>query len=42
MGATKTAHFTDKQNTIAMLAKALDILQELAVMEYLLKANEVH
>lgn len=37
MGATKTEHFTDKQNEIATLAKALGHPARIAIMEYLLK-----
>lgn len=40
MGATKTEHFTGKQNTIATLAKALGHPARIAIMEYLLKVNE--
>jgi len=39
MGATKTEHFTDKQNEIAILAKALGHPARIAIMEYLLKVN---
>jgi len=40
MGATKTDHFTDKQNQLAQLAKALGHPARIAIIEYLLKANE--
>jgi ArsR family transcriptional regulator len=40
MGATKTEHFTDKQNQIATIAKALGHPARIAIIEYLLKANE--
>jgi DNA-binding transcriptional ArsR family regulator len=40
MGATKTDHFTDKQNEIAILAKALGHPARIAIMEYLLKVDE--
>ena len=40
MGATKTEHFTDKQNSIAMMAKALGHPARIAIVEYLLKVNE--
>lgn len=39
MGATKTAHFTDKQNAIATLAKALGHPARIAILEYLLKVD---
>lgn len=39
MGATKTEHFTDKQNTIAILAKALGHPARVAIVEYLIKVN---
>ncbi len=39
MGATKTDHFTDKQNTIAILTKAFGHPARVAIMEYLLKAD---
>ncbi len=39
MGATKTEHFTDKQNAIAILAKALGHPARLAIMEYLMKVD---
>ncbi len=40
MGATKTEHFTDLQNEIAVLAKALGHPARVAIMEYLLQVNE--
>lgn len=40
MGATKTDHFTDKQNNIATMAKALGHPARIAIVEYLLKVNE--
>jgi len=40
MGATKTEHFTNKQNAIAILTKALGHPARIAIMEYLLKVNE--
>jgi|SRR5579871_1217474 len=40
MGATKTEHFTDKQNAIATLAKALGHPARIAIIEYLVKAND--
>ncbi|MBK7339185.1 MAG: winged helix-turn-helix transcriptional regulator [Saprospiraceae bacterium] len=39
MGATKKEHFTDKQNAIATLAKALGHPARLAIMEYLMKVD---
>lgn len=39
MGATKTEHFTDKQNFIATLAKALGHPARIAIMEYLIKVD---
>jgi DNA-binding transcriptional ArsR family regulator len=39
MGATKTDHFTDKQNEIAVLAKALGHPARIAIIEYLLKTD---
>jgi DNA-binding transcriptional ArsR family regulator len=39
MGATKTAHFTQKQNAIATLAKALAHPARIAIMEYLIKVD---
>jgi len=40
MGATKTEHFTDRQNEIAIIAKALGHPARIAIIEYLLKVNE--
>ncbi len=39
MGATKTEHFTDKQNDIATLAKALGHPARVAIIEYLLTVD---
>ncbi len=39
MGATKTEHFTDRQNTIAVLAKALGHPARIAIVEYLVKVD---
>jgi len=39
MGATKTEHFTDNQNAIALLAKALGHPARIAILEYLMKAE---
>jgi len=40
MGATKTEYFTDKQNQIATIAKALGHPARIAIIEYLLKVNQ--
>ncbi len=40
MGATKTEHFTDRQNQIATIAKALGHPARIAIIEYLIKVNE--
>ena len=39
MGATKTDHFTEKQNAIAVLAKAIGHPARVAIIEYLLKVD---
>lgn len=39
MGATKTEHFTNPQNTMATLAKALGHPARIAIIEYLLKVD---
>ena len=39
MGATKTEHFTDRQNDIATLTKALGHPARVAIIEYLMKVN---
>ncbi len=39
MGATKTDHFTDKQNSIATMIKALGHPARIAIMEYLIKVD---
>lgn len=39
MGATKTEHFSDKQNEIATLAKALGHPARIAILEYLLSVD---
>ena len=39
MGATKTEHFTDKQNEIAILVKALGHPARIAIIEFLLKVD---
>ena len=39
MGATKTDHFTAKQNSISTLAKALGHPARIAIIEYLLKVD---
>ena len=40
MGVTKTDHFTDKQNNLAMLFKALGHPARIAIIDYLLKKQE--
>ena len=40
MGATKTDHYTEHQNTIAAMAKALGHPARVAIIEYLLKVDE--
>jgi len=40
MGATKTDHFSDSQNEIATIAKALGHPARIAIVEYLVKMNE--
>ena len=40
MGATKTEFFTEKQNELATLAKALGHPARIAIIEYLLKVDE--
>ena len=39
MGATKTDHFTEEQNELAIVAKALGHPARIAIMEYLLKVD---
>lgn len=39
MGATKTEQFTDKQNSIAILLKALAHPARVAIIEYLMKVD---
>ncbi|CAN5434677.1 metalloregulator ArsR/SmtB family transcription factor [soil metagenome] len=39
MGATKTEHFTDVQNEIAILAKALGHPARIAIIEYLISVD---
>ena len=39
MGASKTEHFTDEQNAIATLSKALGHPARVAIMEYLMKVD---
>lgn len=39
MGASKTEHFTSKQNSIATMAKALGHPARVAIMEYLMKVD---
>lgn len=37
MGATKTDHFTDKQNAIASIAKSMGHPARIAIIDYLIK-----
>ncbi len=39
MGATKTDHYTENQNAIALLAKALGHPARIAILEYLLTVD---
>lgn len=39
MGATKTEYFSDKQNAIATMAKALGHPARIAIVEYLMKTD---
>lgn len=39
MGATKSDHFTESQNELAVLTKALGHPARIAIIEYLLKVN---
>jgi ArsR family transcriptional regulator len=39
MGVTKTDHFTDQQNKMAIITKALGHPARIAIIEYLLKVN---
>ena len=39
MGASKTEHFTAKQNAIASIAKALGHPARIAILEYLIKVD---
>jgi ArsR family transcriptional regulator len=39
MGASKSEHFSDKQNKVASLAKALGHPARVAIIEYLLKVD---
>jgi ArsR family transcriptional regulator len=39
MGATKTDHFTNSQNELAVLAKALGHPARIAIIEYLMKVE---
>lgn len=40
MGATNTESFTESQNTIAVMAKAMAHPARIAILEHLLKVNE--
>lgn len=39
MGATKTEHFTEEQNQMATIAKALGHPARIAIIEHLMKVN---
>lgn len=39
MGTSKTEHFTDKQNEVAMLTKALGHPARIAILEYLMSVD---
>jgi ArsR family transcriptional regulator, arsenate/arsenite/antimonite-responsive transcriptional repressor len=39
VGATKTEHFTDKQNEVALLTKALGHPARIAILEYLMSVD---
>jgi DNA-binding transcriptional ArsR family regulator len=39
MGATKTEHFSEQQNQVANLAKALGHPARIAILEYLISVN---
>ena len=39
MGVTKTSYFTDEQNSIAMITKALGHPARIAIIDYLLKVD---
>ena len=39
MGASKTDHFTEKQNAIAIMAKAMGHPARIAIIDYLLKVD---
>lgn len=39
MGATKTEHFTEEQNKMATIAKALGHPARIAIIEHLMKVN---
>ena len=40
MGLTKTANFTERQNQLALMLKALAHPARIAILDHLLKANE--
>ena len=40
MGASKTEHYTDEQNELAKIAKALAHPARMAILEHLLKVNQ--
>lgn len=39
MGITKTAHFSDEQNELAILAKAIGHPARIAIIQHLIKVN---
>ena len=39
MGTTKTEHFTDEQNELAILAKAIGHPARIAIIQHLIKVN---
>ena len=39
MGATKTDHFTEDQNSISLILKALGHPARIAIIEYIMKVN---
>ncbi|MBP7478266.1 MAG: winged helix-turn-helix transcriptional regulator [Chitinophagales bacterium] len=39
MGASKTEHFSEKQNTIATIAKAMGHPARIAILDYILKMD---
>ena len=41
MGITKTEHFTDEQNELATLAKAIGHPARIAIIEHLIKSKQL-